>query len=394
MPKRKRATPQRRPRTLKPSPGETQRLLDEEQARSEEVVVQNEQLMRTEAELERARDRYADLYDHAPIGYMELDTQGVILEINRAACAILGRSRNSLVNMPVTAHVSREYREMIRDYLTRACAQIGGRPHEIEFRASEAPERSIRMLARLTLLEPGVCRLFTVMFDVTERRQAEQRARALLEKLVNVQEEERRRLALNLHDQLGQQLTALKLMLGHLKSASEDVAEQRLDDIVALVEQMDRDVDFLAWELRPAALDDVGIEAALETFVRQWSAQHGVPAEFHSSHWDAARLAPPVEINVYRIAQEALNNVAKHASATQVSILLERRGDEAMLIVEDNGRGFDADRVGSPGPHGGMGLAGMRERAEMIGGTVQIETRPGKGAAIFLKVRIGGRGVN
>lgn len=372
MPKRKRATPRPRP--------------------SEEVVVQNEQLMRTQAELERARDRYADLYDHAPIGYMELDPHGVILEINRAACAILGRSRNGLVNMPVTAHVSREYREMMREYLTRASAQIGGRPHEIEFRANQVPERSVRMLARLTLLEPGVCRLFTVMFDVTERRQAEQRARALLEKLVTVQEEERRRLALNLHDQLGQHLTALKLMLGHLKSASQDVAAQRMDDIVTLVDQMDRDVDFLAWELRPAALDEVGLEAALETFVRQWASQHGVPAEFHSSHWDAARLAPAVEINVYRIAQEALNNVAKHAAATQVSILLERRGDEAMLIVEDNGRGFDADRAVGPGPHDGMGLAGIRERAEMIGGSVQIESRPGTGATIFVKVPIDGQG--
>ena len=122
-------------------------------------------------------------------------------------------------------------------------------------------------------------------------------------------------------------------------------------------------------------------------FVASWSNQHQIPAEFHGSRWEGDRLPTQVESNLYRITQEALNNVVKHAGATHVSVLLERRADEALLIIEDNGRGFDVEKArAARNRHAGMGLIGMEERCALIGATLQFEAAPGKGSTLFVQV--------
>jgi signal transduction histidine kinase len=151
-------------------------------------------------------------------------------------------------------------------------------------------------------------------------------------------------------------------------------------------------VDFLAWELRPAALDDLGLDAALRTFVREWSEHFKVSADYHGMDSEAPRLAPEVETNLYRILQEALQNVHKHAGATHVSVILERGDGRVLLIVEDNGRGYDPDAEEAAGTHKGMGLTNMRERAALVGGELEIESSPGSGATIYVRVPAGGPG--
>jgi signal transduction histidine kinase len=162
---------------------------------------------------------------------------------------------------------------------------------------------------------------------------------------------------------------------------------QRFEFMEKIVAQLDSDIDLLAWELRPAALDDVGLAAALREFLRQWSTNRHLKVDFHASLGDGSRLAPDVESHLYRIVQEALNNVAKHAKAKHASVLLERRGEEVRLIIEDDGRGFDVDAVRSK-RDGGMGLAGMQERAAAIGGELQLESSPGKGTTLFGRLPI------
>lgn len=212
------------------------------------------------------------------------------------------------------------------------------------------------------------------------------RVKSLVERLVSVQEQERRRLARNLHDQLGQQLTALRLALAALRdTANEHERSRRLEHIEGIVSQLDRDVDFLAWERRPPALDDVGLDAALADFVRQWSVLNGISARLHYTPRDeGARLPADIESNLYRIVQEALNNVAKHAHARQVSVIFEHRANDLKVIVEDDGHGFD------PNDHHvrqhGMGLAGIEERASAIGGAVEVESSPGKGTTLFVRI--------
>ena len=221
------------------------------------------------------------------------------------------------------------------------------------------------------------------------KRKRAGRTKSLLERLVDAQEQERRRLALNLHDQLGQQLTALRLALTAWRdTADPDERSRRFEHIDQLVAQLDRDVDNLAWQLRPPALDEVGFEAALGDFVRQWSAMNGVSARFHHIWRDGERLAEEIESNLYRIVQEALNNVAKHAQARHVSVIFERRANELMLIIEDDGDGFDADD--SDMRRRGMGLDGIDERAATIGGAMQVESSPGKGTTLFVRIPVRG----
>jgi signal transduction histidine kinase len=138
------------------------------------------------------------------------------------------------------------------------------------------------------------------------------------------------------------------------------------------------------WELRPAGLDDLGLVVAVGNFVAEWSRIFGIVAEFHSRGLDDQRLTSETEINLYRIAQEALNNVYKHAQATAVSVILERRGNDVLLVIEDDGGGFIF-----PPPNSvprGMGLLGMRERAALSGGTADIESELRKGTTVFVRV--------
>jgi signal transduction histidine kinase len=223
--------------------------------------------------------------------------------------------------------------------------------------------------------------------EVKARGKAEREVTELLRKVISTQETERRHLARELHDHLGQQLVALRLNLETIKGQAWGREQLRgeVERMEVVVRQLDSDLDYLAWGLRPALLDQLGLAAALEQFVREWSGHARVEAEFHTSGLGGVEFLPEVGINVYRVAQEALNNVQKHAAADSVSVLLERRDGHALLIVEDDGKGFDYDGAAEGG---GMGLVNMRERASLIGGTLEIETSPGEGTTLYVRVPI------
>jgi PAS domain S-box-containing protein len=211
------------------------------------------------------------------------------------------------------------------------------------------------------------------------------REKEMLQKLVKAQEDERKRIARDLHDELGQQLTGLRLKIVNAENLCRDKAvADELKKIQSIAEQIDQGVDFLAWELRPAALDDLGLFAALEKYVREWSHYSGVTAEFLTSNIEKVRFAPEAETNLYRIAQEALNNVHKHAAAKTVEIALKKRDNLIVLIIEDDGRGFDPQD--NKNREKGIGLIGMQERALLLGGEFEIESAPGRGTSVFVRV--------
>jgi two-component system, chemotaxis family, CheB/CheR fusion protein len=225
--------------------------------------------------------------------------------------------------------------------------------------------------------------------EVLARAEAHRHVTGLLQKIVTAQEDERARIARDLHDQVGQQLTALRLSLQrHHERLTEGTGDEDIDRALDLVDRLDHDLDYLSWELRPAVLDDIGLAAALPLFVREWSEHYRVPAEFRSAGFSAGQLPHDAEIVFYRVAQEALNNVSKHAHASRVDVLLETRDATATLVVEDDGVGFDpADNNNN---NKGIGLMGMQERASLVGATLEIESEPGRGTSIFL--RCGTRG--
>ena len=147
-------------------------------------------------------------------------------------------------------------------------------------------------------------------------------------------------------------------------------------------------MNHLVWQLRPTALDDLGLRAAVANYIKDWSQRVRVHAELHSSGLLDDRLPSETETTLYRITQEALTNVARHARATSVDVILERRGDQVILIVEDNGVGFDPGRTHSERP--GFGLLGMKERAALVGATLQIESQPGQGTTVLLRMTTAG----
>jgi signal transduction histidine kinase len=205
-------------------------------------------------------------------------------------------------------------------------------------------------------------------------------------RLVFAQEDERRRIAREMHDQFGEQLTALGHRIVSLKDACGDRSDLRgpIDALEAVAQQLDRDVDHLVWELRPTALDDLGLEAALATHIENWSKHARISAELHTSGLSDDRLTSETETTLYRIAQEALTNVAKHSGAAHVDVILERRADQVVLMVEDDGVGFDPGDTGTT--RHGLGLSGMQERASLVGATIQIESAAGKGTTVLVRM--------
>jgi PAS domain S-box-containing protein len=224
--------------------------------------------------------------------------------------------------------------------------------------------------------------------DQTEKLAAEKalRDRELLQSVVGALEDERRRIARDLHDELGQQLIALRLKLESVRRMCNEDEEicLEIDKVQMIARQIDNGVDFLAWELRPAVLDHLGLYAALEKYVREWSNYSQISAELLPSSLKTARFDSAVETNLYRITQEALNNIHKHARATKVEIFLEKRDNIVILIISDDGKGFNpkkkTDKVT------GIGLVGMRERATLIGGKLEIESAAGKGTTIYIRI--------
>jgi signal transduction histidine kinase len=226
--------------------------------------------------------------------------------------------------------------------------------------------------------------------EISASRLEASEVRDLLGRLVTVQEEERRRIARDMHDQLGQSMTALRMQIEALRrwaTVAPELATD-VDRIDRLAQDLDSTIDFLTWELRPAALDRLGLSAALQNLLQSWSERSDIPAEFHAQGTPDRPLSNEVSVNLYRILQEAVHNVQKHAEATRVSVLFAVRDREAMMVVEDNGRGFEPDTLPSDATRRCLGLVSMRERTLLLGGTLDVETSPGRGTAIFVRVPI------
>jgi signal transduction histidine kinase len=236
----------------------------------------------------------------------------------------------------------------------------------------------------------GLSAAFNLMTESLERYRREVREKeaarvSLIGKIVQAQEEERKTVARELHDQLGQSLSNALLSIESACgecSARRAGCDQIKDNIRGLIDEVRR----MAWHVRPSILDDYGLERALERYVQETAKRVSFPIDYQcGASPDARRLPSQIEVTLYRIAQEAMTNVIRHAQPAQASVILLRQDHEVSLVVEDDGRGFDmasVEKASTPA----LGIIGMKERAALVGGAFAMDSQPGKGTT--LRVRI------
>jgi PAS domain S-box-containing protein len=387
---------------------------DETQDRARRVAVVFQDITerkRAEVALRVSEERLRTVMDSIEdYAFFTLDSEGRVTSWSEGARRITGYETDEVLGQPVAMFYTPDdvaHGKPARELATAAAA---GRSQDESWRVRKDGSRVwVSEIVRPIGSGDGRTVGFAkISRDLTERKafedalqqahdSLEQRVRgrtsevvSLFQRLVSAQEEERRRIARDIHDQLGQQMTALRMNLevlaGQVDHDAAVVAQAARTQ--RLAEELDHSIDFLTWDLRPAALDHLGLAVALEELVTGWSERFGITAEFDAGRTESLRLSRDKEVNIYRLAQEALHNVVKHAQATHVTASLQRRGGDLLFVLEDNGRGFALEESQPRAGSGGLGLVSMQERAALIGGVITIESEPGRGTTIFVRVPI------
>ncbi|CAN5344256.1 hypothetical protein BH20ACI2_BH20ACI2_18500 [soil metagenome] len=333
-------------------------------------------------------------------GVITTDTTGVVTFMNPVASELTGWEESEAQGQPldkVFSIADEETGQTMTNPVSRMLqsgATVGLTNHTV-LRSRNGREVPIDDSAAPIKDREKVKGVVLVFSDVTVRKNAERARREteIMHRIVAAQEAERQRIARDLHDHLGQKMTALRFSIEGLTdhASVNGLPSNAIVELQASASNIDRDIGFLSWELRPTELENLGLDDALSSFVREWATHYGIDAEFHSNRGngdrEGARLPETVETNIYRIVQEALNNVLKHADAKKVSVLLQEREGDLVLIVEDDGRGFE----GGNGSNNGLtpkslGIVGMQERAALLKGTLEIESQPGAGTTILARI--------
>jgi PAS domain S-box-containing protein len=359
-----------------------------------------EALRQSEATARENEKKLSTLFELLPVGISFIDLEGQIIQMNSALTNILKLSKERLANQ---GYRSRTY---IRSNGTlmppaefashRALAE-GKTIYNVEtgvlLENSEVIWTSVSA-APVDVADVGAA---VVTVDITERKHAEralqesrERLQILSQRLVEVQEDERRAIARELHDRVGQTLAALNINLiiisGQLVGKVEEQVNTRLSDAMKLVAETISLVRDVMSNLRPSVLDDYGLEAAIESYLSQFASRYEIQAKLEKPDHPIARLSPTIEMTFLRIAQEALMNVARHAKASQVNLSLRRSGNAVYMNVQDNGTGIESwQDANRPGSHG---LTIMRERAEAFGGNLRVSSIPGKGTRIDVSIPV------
>ncbi len=216
-------------------------------------------------------------------------------------------------------------------------------------------------------------------------RKGNEQLHALSQRLMKAQEEERLHLSRELHDELGQLLIAAIFQLGLLErnSINPEAVQEHVHELRSTVENIQQDLHSLAVNLRPASLDHVGLASALEQYINEFRRQYSLSVEFETTGMQNRRLSSAIETAIFRIVQESLTNVILHAQATRVDVVVNLNEDAVIAIIEDNGIGFFPS-LATDGDH--LGLFGMHERVEMLGGSLAIESKPGQGTTVRVEV--------
>ncbi|MBE7198815.1 MAG: PAS domain-containing protein, partial [Parafilimonas terrae] len=348
--------------------------------------------------LRSSEEQGAVAVEAAELGTLRWDTVAGRVTGSARAAQLLGwdasgsRGKESATDVEEILEVIHvDDRERLTDALRQSLS--AGTPLDVEFRILNGGRdaRWIRMTGRVPQLhkETPAGLIYGVVSDIEPRKRAEAERLSLLRRLGEAQENEQRRIARELHDQVGQTVTGLSLGLKGLERLiagyAEDEAHRHVQWLQSLAGEIGRDIHRAAVDLRPTALDDLGLREALANLLRQWTLRHDIRSDFQVLG-ESVRLPAAVETAIYRIVQEALTNVLKHARATTVSVSVEQRAEEVRVIIEDDGAGFDSEAEPTPAAKPRLGLSGIRERLSLLRGSLSLETSPGSGTTLYVRI--------
>ncbi|MDP2433907.1 MAG: histidine kinase [Pseudomonadota bacterium] len=379
--------------TLETCPAQS--LLLELRTQHVELETQNQELRESQQRIEEARDRYSDLYDFAPVGYVTLDGQGCMREINLTGAAMLGREREEVIGKPLILWLREESHDVFYLHLRRVRAGEDRVVDEVALRGGDTP-RHISMVSAAIgegREEGHACR--TALVDITRLKKKElelthsrQQLRELSAHLDLVREGERRHIAREIHDELGQKLMTLRFAVAML-GTGPDTPVQGLPQIKAsLLRQIDDTIEAvraIASDLRPAVLD-LGLAAAIEWQVQDFRRRTGIACTLKMSEEEIA-LDDERATAIFRIVQESLTNIARHADAGKATLKMARSGGRLLIEIADDGIGLSAAALNKPRS---FGIAGMRERLLPLDGTLEISSRPGRGTKLKVSIPLPG----
>jgi PAS domain S-box-containing protein len=344
-------------------------------------------------ELSKQSELLQTIFDHIPVMISFRDASGRMKLVNREWERIFGWSTEDIQknNGDILQEIypDAEYLRRARDFIAAANCEWR------DFKSKTRDGSLIDTTWAIMPLSDGAS--ISIGQDISDRKRAEEERKQLLQRLITAHEDERRHLSRELHDNIGQYLSALLLGLESCARLPQ-LPAQALDKLSYLKEttkQLELDVHGVALELRPTALDDLGLEAALSTLTREWARRHEqrIKAVFNSTGFTnhAQRLTSEVEVAIYRVVQEALTNVSRHSQAEIVSVILGRDAHQVNVIIEDDGVGFDVETLmNTPVENRRLGLRGMQERAQLVGGEFKIES--GTGTTIVVSIPLSQNG--
>ena len=416
---RERPGNQRSVATAPKSAADAQRLLHELQVHRIELEMQNAELRQARDELEAALDNYTGLYDIAPTGYFTLSASGAILQANLTGATLVGIERSRLAGQPFGRLISAEFRPAFDAFLKQVFAGHAKHSSDFELSGKGQPPRFVNIEAQCLLnglqcraavvditarklAEAERCRLAVMAAsnrklgrEVTRRKTLEQalktserQLRQLSHEILLAQEEERKRISRELHDTVLQTLVGIS---AHLTSLTQNPPDnpaslrRKIKRTQRSVEASLAIVHRFALELRPAVLDDLGLIPALHTFMKDFIKRTGVRPQLTAD--PTVNQLPLDQLAVlYRVALEALNNVAAHAQANAVDVEIKRLPGWICMTIKDDGKSCDVKHMLCPKGNGRLGLLGMRERLEMVGGKFSIESTPGHGTTVTARI--------
>ena len=386
------------------SPAELRRILQELQVHQLELEMQNEELRRVQLELDTSKTRYFDLYELAPVGYCTLSEKGLILQANLRLASLLGLTQGKLLARPLTQFILPEHQTAYYQYRRRLSGAGPSQALELRLLRAQGPPFWARLESTLWQGSADAPELLVAIFDITPLKLSEDNLHRLNEELetqveartlhlgqvyarmLTAQEDERKRVAMELHDSLGQTLSAIRLMGGQAMAGSRSKRQEgnlaHLPGMMTALAGAIEEVRRISINLRPSMLDDLGILSALSWLARSSMSAHPVIRVSQGFEVEEAVIPEPLKITLFRIVQEAFQNTAKHSQATEVRLTLGMAGDRFTLKVADNGKGFEPRTAALHNPLGGLGLTSMRERAEFSGGTFEIISSPGNGTQV------------